>query len=100
MRSLKALALYLSLAAASPAAEWSNLHDKGIEDIKRRDFNAAAGHFRQAMPLAETPSERAVSANDLGITLHQLNSEPEARMHLQSAFRICQASPGQEARLA
>jgi tetratricopeptide (TPR) repeat protein len=100
MHSLKTLALYVSLSAVSNAADWSVVHNQGLEAIRRRDFTAAATFFRESAPLAQFPGERGITANDLGITLHQLNREPEARQQLENAFRIWQSNPGQESRLA
>jgi tetratricopeptide (TPR) repeat protein len=100
MRSLTALVLYVSLAAASPASDWHVLHKQGVDAIKRRDFAAAAELFRDSASLAENPVQRALTANDLGVTLHQLHRDPEARLQLENAFRLWQANPGQEIRLA
>ncbi|MDQ1473230.1 MAG: hypothetical protein QOJ99_4710 [Bryobacterales bacterium] len=100
MRSLKALALYVSLSAVSNAADWSVIHNQGVAAVKRRDFTAAAALLRESGPLAQTPGQRGLTANDLGVVLHELHQEAGARQQLENAIRIWRSNPGQEARLA
>ncbi|MES1261127.1 MAG: tetratricopeptide repeat protein [Acidobacteriota bacterium] len=106
MRSSAALTLCVSLAAAFRAAgqpatlTWIDLHDRGLAAIGNRDFQSAADLFAQSVPLAGNPLQRGLSSNDLGVTLHRLVRDSEARVQLETAFRIWRENPGQEVRLA
>ncbi len=105
MRSIKALALYVSFIAATSAAAaslstWVNLRNQALEAVRQHNFESAADLFRQSLPLAQTPLQAGLSHNDLGIVLHQVSHDKDARAHLESAFAIWRNAADNEARLA
>ena len=81
MRSLAVLWLCVLSTADSPAAvpvstdspspNWMEVHEKAVAAIKNRQFETAAELFRASQPLARNEVQRGLSANDLGVTLHQ-----------------------------
>lgn len=101
MRSIKALALYVSFAAASASAStWISLHNQALEAVRQQNYESAADLFRQSVPLAQTPTQQGLSHNDLGVVLHQISRDKEARGHLEAAFAVWQAGQGREAQMA
>jgi len=100
MRSLAALCLYVSLPAALIAADFSGVHLQALQAARRGDFENAAALLRQSNALAATPEQRGLAANDLGVILHQLVRDKEARTHLETAFSIWHETPGESNRLA
>jgi len=100
VRFHKAFPLFVSLTLPALAADWAELHDRGIAAVGRRDFQSAAASFREALPLAQNPLERGLSSNDLGIVLHHLGQESESRRALETAFAIWKSLPRHEHRLA
>ena len=110
MRSLAVLWLCVLSTADSPAAvpvstdspspNWMEVHEKAVAAIKNRQFETAAELFRASQPLARNEVQRGLSANDLGVTLHQLIRDSEAKVQLETAFAIWQASPHEQARMS
>ena len=100
MPSLRVLALYVSLAAAAFAADWSSVHQSGVNAWKQRDFAEAARLFAQCRPLSQTAVEAGIADNDLGAALHELHREREAREALQRAYTVWSTLPNQRKALA
>jgi len=98
MRALVALTIYVSLGSGAVFGadnSWHGLHEQGVALSGERDFQAASELFRKSWSAAKTPLERAVSANDLGVTLHQLGREADAAAWLVRALAIWKRDAGQ-----
>lgn len=106
MRVSAALLLCVSVAVCSRAEEqavspsWSQLHKQALAAIEGRRFEAAAELFRASAALAENQVQRGLSANDLGVTLHQLLRDGDARIQLELAFQIWRETPREQSRMA
>jgi tetratricopeptide (TPR) repeat protein len=88
MRTFAALTLFVSLTNVCYAEDWLPVHNKGVAAVGRRDFQAAAELFRTSIDLARRDGQRASSLSDLGIVLHDLGHESEARPLLRQALAI------------
>jgi tetratricopeptide (TPR) repeat protein len=96
MRALVALTIYLSLGGSSgysAESTWHGLHDRGVAAAGQRDFRAAYVLLHESWELAQTPLQHAVSANDLGVTLHQMNRDGEAVAWLVRALAVWERDP-------
>ncbi len=107
MRGIAALALfvstsYMKLHAGTPEASipWRDLHDKAMVAFDLPDLPAAIDLLKSSEDIAQTPVERAVSANDLGLALYRAGRVQEARPHLQQALEIWKVTPGAFGRIA
>jgi tetratricopeptide (TPR) repeat protein len=86
MRTFFALTLFVYLAPACHAEDWATLHGSGLQAVQQNDFPVAAEVFARCRALAQTKLQRAVSDNDLGVVLHRLGREAEARGYLEKAL--------------
>jgi len=86
MRAIIALTLFVYLAPACHAEDWAAVHEQGLKEVEDKDFSAAAEFFRQCRPLAGNDIQRAITNNDLGIALHRIGREAEARVPLEQAL--------------
>jgi tetratricopeptide (TPR) repeat protein len=97
MRILPALTLFVCLAPCCCAEDlvggWDGLHAAGVDATKKQQFATAAALLGKSWDAARTPTQQAVSANDLGIVLHQATRESEARTWLERALSLWKADP-------
>jgi hypothetical protein len=100
MRILIALALFLYPLAGFADGDWPAIHQKGKQAFSRSDYSGAASTFEFCWPLAQTALEQAITANDLGLSLHALGREQEARDWLRRAYDLWAAMPSRALDLA
>ena len=96
MRILAALTICMSIGSGAMLRaddSWKTIHDQGLAAMSRNDFQAASQLFEKSWERAGTPVERAISANDLGVSLHQSGREKEAATWLDRALTIWKADP-------
>ena len=107
VRRITALALFVStffvkLHAGTPEASipWMDLHDKAMAAADRQDIQTAILILKSCRDMAQTPVERGLSANDLGLMLYRSGHAKEAMPLLQQALDIWKARPGSFGRQA
>jgi tetratricopeptide (TPR) repeat protein len=100
MRFFSELSIFVYLTVALSAADWTSVHEQGLAAVNRGNLAEAETFLRQSAPLARNDLERGLSANDLGVILHQLNRDADARRQLEAAFSTWERLPGAEVRLA
>jgi tetratricopeptide (TPR) repeat protein len=102
MRIPIALVIYVSLAAAAVfdcaaevpqtgASDWASAHTAGLAAWQRRSYEEALKCFKQSWSLARSPSQRGVSANDLGQTYRLLGRPNDAKEWLRQAYDVWRA---------
>jgi len=99
MRTLAALLLSVSLSAAVLPTDWKTARDQGVTEIDRQNYAAAEAPLRASLSLALTRQEAALSSSDLGVALHQLGREAEAKGYLEKAEQAWLELPNQHRRL-
>jgi tetratricopeptide (TPR) repeat protein len=108
MRTPIALAIYLSLAAASfaeepprgRAPEWKAIYLAGIDASQNRHDEEALSFFKQSWETSDTAEEKGASANNLGQTYRRLGRTNEAKLWLERALQAWIADPHPGSRLA
>ncbi len=98
MRAVVALTIYVSFGyAVARGADnsWQQLHDQGLAASRQRDFTKAAEMFQMSWVFARNRVERGVSANDLGVTLHQMARDGKAVPWLVRALAIWRSDAAQ-----
>jgi tetratricopeptide (TPR) repeat protein len=107
MRRIAVLALFVStfyvkLHAGTQEASipWRNLHDKATVAADRQDLQTAIRLLNNCKAMAQTPVEKGVSDNDLGLLLYRSGRAKEAMPLLQQALEIWKTEPGSFGRLA
>ncbi len=98
MRIIAALVMLVSSIVSCHAEDWVTVHNSGLKAIDKRDFETALTLFQKSVALATTTTERAVSANDLGVVFHQLCRDPEAHVWLSRALESWKSLPVKDPR--
>ncbi|MES1260236.1 MAG: tetratricopeptide repeat protein [Acidobacteriota bacterium] len=99
MRALSAPALLVCLAGAAVAGDWDTTIQKGTEAFHRGAWTDALLLFESAWPMAETPVEQAITANDIGATLHAVPRDRDALPWFRRSVSIWQSLPNRPAEL-
>jgi tetratricopeptide (TPR) repeat protein len=103
MRTLIALAIYVSLAAPSfaegPVVDFRTLYDAGLKASEQHDSEQALDFFQRSWEGAITSEERGSVAANLGHTFRVLGRFKEAREWLERAGALFGTDPRLTGRL-
>jgi tetratricopeptide (TPR) repeat protein len=100
MRTLVTLTLFVSLTHSASAQDWVSVHNSGIDAVGRHDFQTAIALFRKSETLTKTERQKAVTANDIGVVLHQAGRDADARGYLEASLALWKTIPGENRRFA
>jgi tetratricopeptide (TPR) repeat protein len=100
MRLIAMLGLCVSLAGSCLADDWRNERQKVVEAFKRKSWTEAVEAVEGCVRLAETPLQRAVTADDYGNVLQRLGRNKQARAQFERAVDIWRTVPDSTSELA
>jgi tetratricopeptide (TPR) repeat protein len=99
MRAILAFTIYVSLGFGDDLS-WKEIHARGLAALERNDLENASRLFEKSWHLAQTPDQRGVSANDIGVVLHQVGRDRESALWLERSLAIWKSDPAQHSRIA
>jgi tetratricopeptide (TPR) repeat protein len=100
MRVIAALALVVCLPVFCLADDWLAINHVGTEAFKEKKWAEALAAFEESWPLAKTPVEQAISANDLGAVLKASGRSSDAIPWFERAVALWRAQPDTAEQLA
>lgn len=100
MRVIAALALFVCLPVLSLADDWLAINHVGSEAFRDKKFPEALAAFERAWPLAKTPEQQAITANDIGAALNGSGKSVDAIPWFERAVNQWRTQPGSGEQLA
>jgi tetratricopeptide (TPR) repeat protein len=94
MRVITALALFLCLPVSCLAGEWFTTDQTGTDAFRHEKWGEALAAFEAAWPLARTPTEQAITANNRGAALNALTRYEESLSWFEKSLALWKMQPG------
>ncbi len=82
------------------AGDWNATVRQGTDAFHARKVTESLRLYEEAWKLAETPVQKAVTANDLGANLHALGRDKEARTWYERGLEFWRSLPDHAEELA
>jgi tetratricopeptide (TPR) repeat protein len=101
MRVITALALFVCLGKTCLADDdWLTHNRTGTNAFNEQKWADALPEFEASWPLAKTPVQQAITANNLGACLNSLDRIPDALQWFQRSIALWRTQPGRSEELA